>query len=436
MRFDAKAADRDTASAKIRSRDGTVLPTPTPKPIAEGLLNRMAAASICLAMIVAPGCSGSRANPPGGSRPARDLVVHRGDFVQRFLVTGELEAVRSTYLSVPRVPNWETTIRWMEADGASVKSGAKVVEFDNASFARDLEDKHLEADRLRADMDRKKAELASQQSEQEFQVESRRIALDKAAKEAAVPIELVSRRDYQDKQLALEKAKVDHQKAIETFDAAKAAGEAELEQRRIAIAILEDQVRVARKAIDDLVITAPRDGIFVVADHPWEGRKLQIGDTVWVGLAVASLPELDAMRVSIDLSDVDDGRIGPGMAAICRLDTYPEASFRGSVSEITAVAQEPQQGRSLRRTFSGAVQLEDVDAARMRPGMSVKVEVEAARRPSVLLAPREGLDLSGPEAKARLASGSDVPIQLGPCNALDCVVEGGLEDGARLRHRG
>ena len=49
----------------------------------------------------------------------------------------------------------------------------------------------------------------------------------------------------------------------------------------------------------------------LTGDHPWEGRKLQEGDTVWVGMTVASLPDLDSMIVEASLSDVDDGRIAP-----------------------------------------------------------------------------------------------------------------------------
>lgn len=387
---------------------------------------------------VCSACSGSLATSPSAGRKnavaADTLVVTRGPFVERFLVTGELEAVRSTYLSVPRVPTWETSIRWMEADGAAVKAGQKVIEFDNSSFTRDLEEKRLQRTQALADLEKKEAEIASQVAEKEFQVESRRIALDKAEREAAIPEELLSRREYQDKRLALERARIEHQKALEDLEAARRANEEEVEQRKIALDRTQREIELAQTAIQALVLAAPRDGIFVVGDH-WQGRKLQIGDTVWVGMPIASLPELDAMRVGIDLSDVDDGKILTGMTAVCTLDTYPERTFRGRVSGINAVAQEAE-GRSLRRAFSGIVDLDEVDAERMRPGMSVKVEVEAARTDGVLLVPRAALDLSGARPKAFLARGGEIEVTLGMCNAVACVVESGLSEGDRLRARG
>ena len=65
--------------------------------------------------------------------------------------------------------------------------------------------------------------------------------------------------------------------------------------------------------------------------------------------------------------------------------------------------------------------------------MSVKVEVRGAPLEGVLLAPRAGLDLGGKAPRARLASGRLVDVKLGPCGDAECVVEGGIAAGDRLR---
>src|SRR4030095_10487701 len=74
---------------------------------------------------IVPACSSGQATPPvaPGGAAVSDLTVRRGSFAGRFLLTGELEAVRADKLTVPRIPNWQTTIRWMEAEGAVVKAG-------------------------------------------------------------------------------------------------------------------------------------------------------------------------------------------------------------------------------------------------------------------------------------------------------------------------
>src|SRR5204863_1360272 len=106
--------------------------------------------------------------------------------------------------------------------------------------------------------------------------------------------------------------------------------------------------------------------------------------------------------------------------------------FPGRIAEITPVAQE-EVGRSLRRAYNVRIELDQGDPARMRPGMSVKVEVRPGAQDDVLLAPREGLDLAGASPKARLDAGGEVEVTLGPCNRDLCIVLSGLREGARLR---
>ena len=98
--------------------------------------------------------------------------------------------------------------------------------------------------------------------------------------------------------------------------------------------------------------TAPRDGILVVADHPWQGRKIQVGDSVWVGLPVVSLPDLrrDAGRGEALRRRRRADRDGLA-GRRCILDAYPDRTYAGRIAEITPVAQEAA-GRSLRRAYN------------------------------------------------------------------------------------
>lgn len=399
----------------------------------------MKALCFALAGVLAwlPGCGGGGPLVAAGASAATrsDLTVRRGTFRERFLMTGELEAVRSNDLSVPQMPTWQTTIRWLESDGATVLKGQKVVEFDNASFISDLEERRLRTAQAASDLDQKAAEIAAGLAEKEFQVEQRRVELEKSRTDASVPRDLLAERQYQERQLALVRAEIEHQKAMEELEAYRKSSQEEVVQLRIALDKARREIAVAERTIEQLILTAPRDGILVVAEHPWEGRKLQVGDNAWVGLTVVRIPELDAMKVEVNLSDVDDGKVAPGMHVTCVLDTYPDLLFQGRLGEITPVAQEDER-RSLRRSFRAEVALEKADPVRMRPGMSVKVEVDAARRDGVLLAPREALDLLVNPPRAFLAGGGDKPVKLGMCNASDCIVEDGLEEGARLRSRG
>lgn len=401
----------------------------------EGVGRNRAAPIASALLLMAAACSAGRWDPAGvgpAQAAPRDLTVRRGRFEDRFLLTGQLAAVHADHLVVPRIPSWQTTIRWMEDEGTVVKAGQRVVEFDTTAFAQDYGEKRLARDQAQSDLDQAEADRAGGRAEAEFQVAQKSIAVEKAKIPAGIPADFLRGKEYQENQLALDRVQNELDKAREDRDAREASSEETIRQRRIALEKARRELAAATQAMDGMVLTAPRDGILVVADHPWQGRKLQVGDSVWVGLPVVSLPDLTAMRVEAKLSDVDDGRIAPGLPVVCILDAYPDRTFRGRVGEITPVAQE-ETGRSLRRAYNVRIDLDASDPERMRPGMSVKVDVRPQAKDDVLLAPRAGLDLSGSSPRARLASGQDVEVTLGSCNREACIVLGGVDDGARLR---
>jgi HlyD family secretion protein len=119
------------------------------------------------------------------------------------------------------------------------------------------------------------------------------------------------------------------------------------------------------------------------------------------------------------------------MPVTVTLDGYPDVTFTGRIDSISAVAQESRRA-SLRRHFEVLVALDRLDPDRMRPGLSARVVVRRDTQPSVLLAPRAAIDFSGKSPRVRTERGEWKDVQLGACNAQDCVVKGGLEEGAAL----
>jgi multidrug efflux pump subunit AcrA (membrane-fusion protein) len=135
--------------------------------------------------------------------------------------------------------------------------------------------------------------------------------------------------------------------------------------------------------------------------------------------------------VEADLADVDDGRIGAGMPATIVLDAYPNMSFPGRVTSISAVAQESSR-TSLRRAFRVIVALDRLDAVRMRPGLSSRVIVHAISQRNALMVSRAAIDFSNTKPRVHLAGGKVVDVVLGACNAQECVVKSGLNEGETL----
>jgi HlyD family secretion protein len=365
------------------------------------------------------------------TRAGPTLVVARGGLEERLLLTGELEADRSDELLAPRTEGWGVAIRWLAEDGASVRQGDKVVELDNTAILETINDLDLAVSQAVTDLESQRATSAVALEDKRFEVETQRIALAKAQLDAEISPTLVSRREYQKFQLAVHTATTALATAKDDLRAAEEGARLEAEVKRIALDKARRKLESARDEVAALSLAAPRDGVVLIGTHPWEGRKLQVGDTVWPGLAVAKLPDLGSMVVKAALSDVDDGHVRPGMSARCLVDAWPERPLEAEVLTVSPVAREPEH-QSTRRFFSVVLRLASGEHQELRPGLSAQLDVLVARHDDALLAPRAALDTSTEPARAWLASGDAVDVELGPCDAHRCVVLAGLSEGDAL----
>lgn len=364
-----------------------------------------------------------------------DLLVRRGKFTGELTLSGELEAARGVTLNVPPLPSWQTAIKWIAEDGTTVKAGEPAVELDNSALTADLEQKRQALTQALQELQQQKAQWEADLEQQQLDADKARSELDKAKLDTLVPRDLVSTKVYEDSQSALRRTTVAHEKALDLLASRRTAIAAEHGNLQLRIEKARRDITIAEEAIEALVLRAPRDGIIVIRDIPWESRKLQQGDTVFVGMPLAMLPDLDTLRVKAALADVDDGKIAVGMPVTITLDAFPDTPFRGKVSAISAVAQESRR-QSLRRQFEVLIALDRLDAQRMRPGLSARVIVHREDSGEALLAPRSALDFSAEKPKVHLAGGGTKEVKLGPCNAQDCVVVEGLEVGDKLARAG
>jgi multidrug resistance efflux pump len=383
-----------------------------------------------VASLIASGCfSGYSDDAP----ERQDLRVRRDAFHHEMILSGELEAARGELLAVPPLPSWQTSIKWIAEDGVMVRAGEPVVELDNGSLTAELDSKRQTAMQALQELQQREAEWAADLEQKQLEVEKKRADVEKADIDALVPRELLSGRAYEEKQGAVRRSATELEKARESLRSRQTAVNAERQNLQLNIEKTRREISIAEQSIDALVLRAPRDGIVVVKDIPWENRKLQAGDPVWVGFPLALLPELDSMRVTAVLPDVDDGKIAINMPVTVTLDGYPQMQFQGKISSIAAVAQESRR-QSLRRHFEVLIALDRLDLDRMRPGLSARAVVHRGAVAKSLLAPRAALDFSSKSPRVKLANGEMKDVKLGPCNALECVVTSGLVEGDRLAH--
>lgn len=380
--------------------------------------------AVVFAAASAVGCR----RPVPADAPRTDVVARKSvDDV--FLLTGELQAVHSEELTVPRVEGFRVQVKWLVEDGSEVGAGESVAELDNTQVAQSLEEKRLRVTEAQIALEGREASLAGDASQKRFDLDKARTDAEKARIEAAVPVELRSRKEWNETQQALRKAESDLEKARLAVAVFEQSSRADVAVLRIARDKAARDLREAESSVRQLSLLAPKAGIAILGRAPNEDRPLQVGDTLWPGLRVVSLPDLETMEVVAFLPEVDDGRVAPGQAARVVLDSDLAHGFRGRIVEVSAVAQDARYAGG----FKVRVSLEETNRAIMRPGLSARVEVVRSRLDRALLVPRGAVVRAEGRTRVRREGARDlVDVRLGRCLPLDCVVEDGLKEGDRV----
>jgi HlyD family secretion protein len=395
-------------------------------------MTRIATVLVFLATIA---CGKNHEAPRHGAE-ARDLtsVVRTAPAEDVFLLTGETAAVRSLDLTPPPTDTWELQIKWLAENGAEVRAGDRVIEFDNTAVRQSLEERRLKAIQTRLERESKEGSLAAEAERKRATRQKAEVEVEKARLDADVPVELRARAEWYKMQVALREKQTALDKAMDDERAFGTSSKADVLVLNIAEEKARRELDAAEKTLEQLSVKAPRDGIFIVAPHFNEDRVFQQGDGVFPRIRIASIPELVEMQVLAALPEVDHGRLSVGLPARCVLDTYPDQVFDGRVDEVAAIAEAPVRGRGTARSgFRVRLSLAKTDPARMRPGMSVRVEVIRKRWEKALLVPRAavGTDREGTFVRTK-GLASRTPVRIATCLAVDCVVESGLKEGDRV----
>ena len=362
-------------------------------------------------MVAVVGTSGSGKTTLMNILGCLDTPTSRGALEDRMVLTGELEALAAKQLRGPRTPAWTLAISWLAEDGALVKKGEKVVEFDSTTLAESLDEKRSATVRADNELMSETARAAADLADKAMQVERASAELEKKLIEAGVPADLEAARTHQEKQLALLAQRDALAKAKEELLARQRTAQLDRTVKEVERARAARELAELEKRLDDLVLRASRDGIVQMAVNPVVGRKYLAGDQAIPSWVVASLPELGTMQVHGRLSNVDDGAVRTGMKAECTLDAYPHRRFSGSLEEVSPMAR--SEGRDVtRRFFDVIVTLDKAPPELLRPGMSVRVEVIRRRVSDATLVPRAAL-LGGPRPGGK----AQVPARRQPAAA-------------------
>lgn len=251
------------------------------------------------------------------------------------------------------------------------------------------------------------------------EVESARIRLDLAQKEASRAQRLYDRKAFSERQLQAAQADLNAAKA--TYDAAG---------KRLAALTSSPAVAAARvnvgSANASYTVRAPLSGLVTKVNK-------SIGEQVAAGEAIVEISNLNTVWVEAPIFERDLNRLAENVSATFTTAAYPNQEFKGTVLDVGATVDE--QTRAAKVIF----QLANYGRA-LRLGMQANVRLDAGEQVTAMMIPREAvLEHEGKKIVYVLLSGEEFErreVIIGDELGDKVAVLSGLNRGERVVTQG
>jgi multidrug efflux pump subunit AcrA (membrane-fusion protein) len=361
------------------------------------LKSRRALAAIGVIVAIAAGAAVAM-NALGGTVPnATTVDVTQGEFVDYIQIRGDIRPAKSIVLNAPLQSGGDLQIVKLVKNGAAVKKGDIVVEFDATMLTQRLAERN-------SDLKAAEREIEQVQAQQKINAEERKTALMKAqydverAKLDLGKRDLISQIEYEAAKLSLSDAEQRLKEVQAKQQSTETAAEADLIGRRRKRDKAQFDVDRANASIEALRLRAPADGTVNILENPRTGGmfggggvEFREGDRAWAGASILEFPDLSSIHLEARLDESDRGRLKVGQQALVKIEAVPGKDFTARVDLISVLARvDFSSGWPPVRNFDLGLVLDNPDP-RIRPGMTATARIAADRMANVTLVPAEAI---------------------------------------------
>lgn len=293
--------------------------------------------------------------------------------VVKIIETGELNAidVRAFVLQRYGAYWYRMKIIGMLKHGEIVKKGDSVIQLDPAEIGKFIVERETQYENQKATI----AKLIIDQNNQKEQLES--ILESELATFELKKLEIASTRFESDrvkkiKSLEMKQAELNIKKNKRKIELNNIAAKSEMNVQKIREKQIVVELKNARSILPALTIRAPIDGIFQVASNERNGQQIRIGDELYVGNMMGSVPSLKWMKVNTTVSENDYKHIKLGQKVKVRLDALPKVVFNAEVIHVGKLCHLKDE-KSRQKVFDVELKMLKSDQ-RLKPGMTVSCE--------------------------------------------------------------
>jgi HlyD family secretion protein len=355
----------------------------------------------------------------------------RGELIIDLNARGEIDALNSTDVSVPRMRRrMNLQIVDMVPEGTIVKKGDFLFQLDTSDAQQRVDEENDQLANAKAQLESEKATIASNMAQLESQLESEQYSYQQAELSLKM-MQFEAEAKKQEYELNMKKAQVALSQAKEKISSQKIIDRATIMKAELEVRQAEADLKEAEENLSKLTVIAPLDGL-VVYKEIWSGsgmKKVQVGDSPFFGMPVIAIPDLAIMQAEMTVNEVDISKIEKGQNAIITVDALEGKAYYGKISRVAALARREESTNV--KVFDVEVKLDSTDGD-LRPGMTCDCRIITGRIEDALYVPIQSVFHKEDTTVVYVMGGRSPKmheVKLGAKSSNYVVIQDGLNPG-------
>lgn len=362
--------------------------------------------------------------------------VQRKEFVDYLEIKGDVKARRSMVIAAPYNAG-DLQILSLAANGAKVKKGDVVVEFDATTVKQKLAQDQSAVKSAEAEVAQSRAAARLKEEQDLTDVMTAKFDVQKTRMDASKQ-EILSTIEGEQAKLKVADAEQKEKEAEAKLKADRASAASDVtgkQQKREQAAY---QVKLDETSLNFLILRAPIDGLVVLQNH-WQPQggptPFRAGDRAWPGADIMELPDTTSLKIVARVEEAERGQLKVDQSAKVGIDALPDRSFDAHVATISPTASlDFSAGWPVPRNFSVELSLAEIDP-RLTPGMAATVRVAVASIPDGVVIPTEALFRKSGRTIIYLKKGSkfeETVVDVARRSGDEVLVAKGLQPGEQV----
>lgn len=320
---------------------------------------------------------------PNGSSTSATYEIKRCDYEDILIIEGYTESVNSVNINCP--PDVDGTIISIVETGTYVKQGEVVCVIEDVNIADNYERLMLDLESAYAELEKLKASQQLETALLEAQVKNND-AEALLADFDSLQMLYMSPAERRTKELQLERAAIERARLMKKVDASKVMQEIDVMRIEKNIERIKRNIDDEQKKLESLSIRAPRDGIAIRAKRwPWSSATWTIGDNVWNGRTIITLPDFDEMKVIFHAKETEYKRLQIGDSIMYTFDAMPQNSAWGHITKMASIGQTRTEGSQV-KTFEIEATIDSL-LSPVEPGLSARCHIYLRHIPDTIVVP-------------------------------------------------